>query len=779
MFDDRPQRYTNQLKTLSAIALLVLAVSCGVVPKDYPHDKPFVYKTNIRLEGDFSTEDKNTLVSRLKNQLDDSIRVRTIPQLYREVLKKPPVFDSANADRSVMYMNNLLNSLGYFKDSISYSDTVVKKEDQLRTTVNFSVNPGKQVKLDSVSFNLNDTPYHHPNQDELQALAIANQNQTLLKKGEPFSKPLISAELDRLVEVFRNSGYLKFTRDELMGLWDTLDVNLLRPSLDPFEQLQLLEELQKRQENPTANLEIRLRSKIDSSRLQKFYIGDITIYPDYTQDTLNITAKTDTVGKYKVVYYRTIFKPKYFPDNIYLRSGDLYRQNRYIRTINRLGALGAWRLINIEQYPRKNSDTVDFKIRLTPAKKYSFNANLEGSRNSSIFSGNLFGLGVNLGLQNRNFARSSSLASTNLRFGTELNINKGEQFVQTKQVSLGNNIYFPRFIPSLGIIPQRYKDNLKTVLSFNASNTDRKDLFNLTSLNFSWGYEFQWRNKLFSLKIPNIEYTFLNKRDSLIKLIAQNPSLQYIFNDGLISSMLAGFTITGGKRNYFNVFRTNAEVSGLLASVIKSSFINRHLWRYVKIDADFTHKRVFKKSAMVFHAFAGVGVESQRTANPDKRLALPFYKQYYAGGPNSMRAWPLRQLGPGSTVKFISETPDRFGDIQLEGNIEYRFAIATIADARLEGALFTDIGNIWFLRPNPDFPNGSFNFSNLGRDIAIGAGYGLRVDFGYFLIRLDYAYKVKDPSPEPINVASQNKWFYNWKPFNGQFQLGINYPFGN
>ena len=144
-----------------------------------------------------------------------------------------------------------------------------------------------------------------------------------------------------------------------------------------------------------------------------------------------------------------------------------------------------------------------------------------------------------------------------------------------------------------------------------------------------------------------------------------------------------------------------------------------------------------------------------------------------------MRAWEVRRLGPGSALKSYDQTiaPDRFGDMRIELNAEYRFYMFSLNGILFNGALYTDIGNVWFLRKNPDFPNGEFQFSRLLKDLAIGMGTGLRVDFGFLKIRLEYAYKVKNPSPDISEADSQNKWFYNWKLTNGQFQLGIDYPF--
>ena len=582
-----------------------------------------------------------------------------------------------------------------------------------------------------------------------------------------------------MTDVYRNTGYLRFTRDELVGLWDTLDVSLLQPGLDPFEQLEILQKLRERRENPTANLELRLRT-IDSVKLTKFYMGNVTVYPDYMTDTVSLTRKVKVVEGITVIQHRNRFKSKIFPPNIYLPKDSLYRQRRYIRTINRFNLLGTWRMVSIDQIPRK--DTVDFVIRLTPAKKYSFNTTLEGSINQSTIAGNLFGVGVNVGLQNKNFAKAANMTSSNLRYGVELgNTKTGSQFVQTQQVSFSHNIYFPRFVPGTKLIPENFRDNFRTVFSFTAANTERRLLYNLTSINGSWGYEYQRRKLLVNVKIPNIEYSYLVRRDSLDTLIKYNPSLRNIFTDGFISSVIVNLTLSGGQTNKLNVFRANLEQSGLITGIIRNSFLDRHLYRFIKLDAEFARLVRFPKASMAFRVFAGAGYEFNSTRDPEKRNNLPFFKQYFSGGPNSMRAWALRRLGPGSTMKEFKGqfgTPDRYGDIQLEANAEYRFPIGKPLGIKVNGALFTDVGNVWFMKSALDRPAEEiFKLSRLGKDIAIGAGGGLRVDFDFFVIRFDYSYRVKDPSPALSDAQYQNKWF-SYPFFKGaQFQLGIGYPF--
>ncbi|RYG29200.1 MAG: hypothetical protein EOO01_38585, partial [Chitinophagaceae bacterium] len=244
MLSGKPSTHISLLKVILAGFFFTFFISCTVVKK-YQPGKPFVYKTNINLIGNFSKVEKQNLEAGLADQLDDSMQARKLNKLLWSTLKQPPVYDSINADNSILFMRALLNSLGYFNDSIYYTHSVkYEQPDQYRTTVDFYVRPGKVVKLDSISYNLRHT--------NLQFLTDSTKSQAVIKKGDPFAKAPISAEFDRLTELYRNTGYFRFSRDELVGIWDTLDVALLQPTLDPFEQLELLQKLQERRNNPTA-----------------------------------------------------------------------------------------------------------------------------------------------------------------------------------------------------------------------------------------------------------------------------------------------------------------------------------------------------------------------------------------------------------------------------------------------------------------------------------------------------------------------------------------------
>lgn len=787
-------RFKNRILFAAFVSFFA---SCSVV-RDYP-SKPFVYQTHINLQGDLPASERKDLMGKLNQQLHDSIAIRRVQKLigldqglklFYTVLKNPPVYDSANAEKSVVFMHALLNSQGYYRDSINYNRSIDTVGDQYRTTVNFNVFPGKLFKIDSLRININDSALkatfpgnRKASLDSLQQITLSSQKESFLKRGEPFAKPLISAEFDRLTDVYRNNGYLRFSRDELLAVWDTLGIELLRPTIDPSEQAQLFEALQRRRENPVADVEVRLRTTKDSFQFTRYHVGNITIYPDLSSDSSAHKKSVQVYKDYNIISYQNLFKPKVLLENIYVHRGDLYDQRQHLKTLNRFNSIGSWRLVAVDPFPRSNIDTVDFVIRLTPAQKYLFDVNIEGSHNlGGLYTGSNL-VGLNFNLQNRNFARGANQASTNVGFATEIN---SGSLLQTIQVSAGQTIYFPRVIPKNLPLPKAWKENARTSLAANARYVHRIDYLDLLSINASWGYDFNWKRNLFLIRYPNVEATFLNRKTQLKNLIEENKSYKYIFNAGLVIADLPvlGLTKTGGKKNITNIFRSNFETSGILTGLFRSKFLDSNLIRYIKTDASFQQTIKLHKAGHSFFAwrvFGGLGysLPYPKIAGvaDSLRLYMPFYKAYYAGGANSMRGWGLRKLGPGSTSKSFARNvaPERFGDIQLEANAEYRFLVAEIRGVLLNSALYTDIGNVWTLRKNPDFPNGEFRFNSLLTDLAVAVGTGLRVDFGFIKIRLDYAFKAKDPSP--ADEAAQNKWFYHFNALKGTFQVGVDYPF--
>jgi len=763
------------------------------IPRKYQPGKPFVFATNIKVEGNLKPAEKQDLSTRLANQLDDSLRTQVVAHagLWKTIVN-PPVFDTNNVRRSLAYMVALLNASGYYSPTISDSiirDTIRSKnrlridfhkgyprflhhrtDAQYRVTVNFRVSPGKQLKLDSIVHALQ-TP-------ALQALVLQNKAQSLLKKGAPYSKNLMIAELDRLVDLFQNNGYYKFSREDLLVERDTVVAALIDPTLDPFQQAALLAELKRKREHPTINVEIRQRPVTDSADITQFYINHVTVYPDLLiqEDTTTIFPSIDTTAanKFTVISRANKFKPSFITSNIYLRPGRLYKQSNYNRTINRFNQMGAWSQAAINLIPSDSADTLlDVYLRLYPAKKQNLNVSLETTRNTYdiVTSSNLFGVGVNLGLRNRNTFRQSVLSSTNLRGGVEL----GASFIQTTQASISHSISFPRLIAPFALKREYRLDSIRTVLDFNAAYTDRREFFTLRSFNTSWGYQWTKGNRSFLYRPLNIEYMKVDGSDSLKRIEDSIPSLKLAFKTGLVVGQQFVYNSVKKSGIHTNFLRISAEESGATLGLIKS--VNEgDLWRFIKGDIEYRRHIDYRRSQIAMRLYAGAGWAYGKEGIGGEET-LPFYKAFFAGGPNSMRGWQVRQLGLGSSKIYTQQgNPDRFGDVQLEGNIEYRFPLGSVFGVKLLSGVYVDAGNIWdrhLVDTTAAAVGSDFKFNRFYKEFAFDAGTGLRLDFDYFLIRFDWAYKIRDPQ----RLENSAKWFYGLNLGSGQFQLGIGYPF--
>jgi outer membrane protein insertion porin family len=766
------------------MALMMLLFAC-TVPRKYPLRQSFVFATNIKVEASLSSADKQDLSARLANQLDDSLRVQvvSIAGVYRRVIT-PPVFDTANLRRSIGFMVALLNASGYYspviKDTIR-RDTIRfrrhPERNEYRVTIDFQVWPGKQLKLDSIGWALT-TP-------ALQKLALQTRGQSLLRRGSPYSKQILSAELDRLVALFRNNGYYKFSKEDLYIEKDTVVAGLIDPTLDPFQQAALLEKLRREREHPTINAVVLQRPVIDSSRIMKYSIGHVTIYPDLPilqEDTVVVSnIDTSSAKGFTIVSRTDKFKPFTITDNIYMLPGQLYQYQNYARTINRFNQMGAWQQTSINMEPSDSADSIlDATLKLYPTKKYDISPNLEASRNTNdiLTTGTLFGLAVNLGFHNRDAFREAVQTTTNLRAGVEL----GGDFIQTTDFSLSHSIAFPRYIgphPFKKLFP---RDSLRTVINGNASYTDRRlsneqEFFTVRSINGSFGWEWSRGNRTYLWRPLNIEYTQLVKSDSFQTYLNTIPSLNLAFKTGLVIGQQFVYNSVKKHGNRTNFLTFSAEESGATLGLIKS-LNDGDLWRFIRGDITYRHHIDFRRTQLAFRAFAGAGLAYGKGGDGTQET-LPFYKAFFAGGPNSMRAWQIRQLGLGSAHFYDTAQQgilDRFGDIALEGNIEYRFPLGTLFTIKVASALYIDAGNIWDRHPidtSAAEKGSDFQINRFYKEIAVDAGTGLRFDFDWFIIRFDYAYKLKDPE----RIQYSDRWFYNMNLFKGQFQLGIGYPF--
>lgn len=765
--------FTQSGWTLATV-LLVLFASC-TVPRKYQKGKPFVYRSAVTLENaSLTNAEKRDLKAALLNQLDDSLKVRTViavsfwPLIYNR-LSKPPVFDTSYVGKSKTFMRALLKSQGYFESVIKDTFSITKVKNQQRVSVKFIVTPGNPLRYDSIGYDFF-TP-------ELQELALQSSNKSALKKNNKYSIQEISNELDRLLAVYRDNGYYKITKEDMYVEHDTVVAALIDPTLDPFEQFELLDSLSRKKREPTINIVFKQRVPKDTTHLHKYYWGNVKVYPDrpLVKDTGTRLPDSIRIGRYDIFPTTRKFKIPFIARNVAIRPNTIYKQSDYFRTINTFTNLGAWSQVDINIDERIDGlRYLDAEVLLYPAKKQSLTVDFETSRNATdlLTTGSLFGIGLNLGIRNRNGFRESISNTSNLRFGVEL----GPKIVQTLQTSFSHNIYVPRFIAPFKI-KQRNLIAPRTIINFNVSYTNRRDFVEVRSVNTSFGYDFSKKNHSWQYIPFNFEYTYTNKTDSFRRLEQAVPSLSQAFNNGMIISQIGSYTTGTARGKVTQFFRARLEESGAVAGLIKN-LERGELRRFLKLDLEYKYFVNNPKSTWAFRAFAGYGYTYGKTGNQPE-YNLPFFKAYFGGGPYSMRAWAVRRLGLGSASLYDGVGRggiDRWGDFKLEGNVEYRFTLGTLLGVKLESAVFTDMGNIWSNTFDGDMnkiDSASFKFSRLYQDLAIGAGTSLRFDFEFFLIRLDWAYKIKNP----IYARERDGWFHKLELLSGQFQLGIGYPF--
>ncbi len=786
----------QQLKYTVFICLFM--VSC-TIPRKYQKDKPFVAKNKIEVKGgNFSKEERATLKQRLNAQLDDSSRIKVVDKLFFwHVLVSPPAYDSNSAAKSARNMETSMLHVGYYKAKAQFTADTVKKGNQQRVHVSYIVEVNKPTLIDTFSYIMR--------KPDLQKLAVENIDKTLIKEGKPVTKAAVIGELNRLVEVYRNNGYYKFTSEEVVMRGDTTVAALTTITDDIFEQLRLLAEAQAARDSPTIKLAVVLKTPKDSSRLKPYYINNIYFLPDYRNgDNLNDpgltkryltrkrcdTCKADT--NFIMLYHKYLFRPRILVRNMYLRKGNLYNQSDFYKSLNAYARAGVWQSTNIvveEVRAKDSSNKLDLIVQLMPAKKYGYEASLEASYSASsntnsvtaANAGNLLGLSGNISFLNRNLNKEGIKMTNSLMAGVEFNLkpdsNNRKNLINSNEVSFTNNISFPRLIfPFVKFNSDRRFISTESFITTRLSYINRINLFNLQSFNFGVGYSGTTKkNRQWIFKPLNFEFARLyNETDSFKKTLADNPFLRYSFNTALVAGSSIGYRINKVNPlhpNRQHSLKINVEESGMIWG--RLGIFKQYMKQYVKTDLEYIYSVSRPKTAFVFRIFGGIGIASK------KDTTLPFFKQYFGGGSNSMRGWPVRGIGRGGqplSPYGSNSFNDRTGDIQLETNIEYRYTIAQIIPNSLvlKGALFADIGNVWnFRNSNPGGGTDStqFQFANLYKQLGVSLGTGFRLDFNYFVLRFDFGFRFKRP-----DVAKNDGWQIPDINFNNLFKRGVQVP---
>lgn len=793
------------------LVALVLLSSCTITQyKRLPLNKPFIVKNTIKVSDEnLKKGEKELIEERLYTQLDDSAQVKVkSPIFFLDIISGPPAYDTGYAALSAKNMEASLFHLGFYNaNAVFKADTSGRK-----VKVKYTVKPGKRTIIDTLGYRLQ--------AKDLQQLALESKSLSLLNKGLPITKSAVLGEINRLVDTFRNNGYYKFTAAELKVRGDTTIAALTTVSDDPFEQLELLAHAQALKDSPKIKLAVVLNLPEDSSKLKKYFVDKIYILLDYIpgdnlNDTITITQRTTALGNYILRYHQPIFKTGFIVRNIKVKRGEVFRQNDYFQTLTNLAKAGMWQSVNIQILEHPNTDKLDLIVELIPIKKFGFEATLETSysavtNQSNAIGGSQFGLSGNLSLVNRNIAREAIHMTHSLHAGVEFNNNARSNttnLINSNEFRYSNSIIIPRIInlfPSKNTNSTgrrgRYKAG-ETFFNTSVAYANRLSLFNLQSVDLNIGTSrinkkgAKW---VFRPVIAEFNYLF-NESDSFRNILKDNPFLRYSYNTAFVGGIGLGWS-----KSYFNpkhlrstgkerTIKWNIEESGLTWGLLP--FLNKYKKKYIKADLEYRYTVSYKKTVLAFRLFGGVGIPLS-----NKDTTLPFFKQYFGGGSISLRGWPVRGIGLGSQpLKPFQKNifNERTGDIKLEANVEYRYDIARIIPntLTLRGAVFADAGNIWNWKPSVnngiESDTGQFKLKNLYREIGLSAGTGLRLDFNYVVLRLDFGFRIKRPETSYIH----NGWklpsigfddfipkifsgkYRQWRYENFNFSIGINYAF--
>ncbi len=808
-----------------------LIISSCTIPKKYQKGKPFITKNTIEVKGgNFSKEERSTLKLRLNAQLDDSSRINVIDKYFvRHVIVSPPAYDSSSAARSARNMETSMLHLGYYKARAGFYADTSTFGNQQRVHVNYIVEVNKPTLIDTFIYLIR--------KPHLQQLALQNMDKSLLQKNKPVTKAAVLGELSRLVDVYRNNGYYKFSTEELVMRGDTTVAALTTITDDIFEQLQLLAEAKRARELPTIKLAVLLNPPADSSKLKQFYINNIYILPDFRNgDALNdssLTVKYDIKKNcdscladtnFIVRYRKYLFKNKFLSRHLYVQKGNLYNQRDFYKTLNSFTRAGVWQSTNIQIEEVKSNDSIqkiDLVVQLMPGKQYGYEASVEASYSASSISnnvtaanaGNLLGLSGNISFINRNLRKEGIKMTNDLRAGVEFNFrpdsNNTKNLINSNEISYTNNISFPRLVfPLSKYNADKHFTATESFVTTKLSYVNRINLFNLQSFNFGVGYSVTTRKnrQWFVRPLFNFEFARLyNESAEFIKTLEENPFLRYSFNTALVAGSSVSYRqikVNSKFPKRQHSVKINLEESGLLWG--RLGIFEKYMRQFVKSDIEYVYSASRPKSAFIFRVFGGIGIAAK------KDTTLPFFKQYFGGGSNSMRGWPVRSIGRGAQPLApygSTNFNDRTGDIHLESNIEYRYNIAQIANSfLLRGALFADIGNVWNFRntkPGGGIDSAQFQLKNLYKQLGVALGTGFRLDFNYFIVRFDFGFRFKRPDitendgwqipdinfnnlfkrgerlPDPMDpsLTYNDNRYKKWRYENYNLTIGISYPF--
>lgn len=707
--------------------------------------------------------------AKLNNKSYDSLSIRKFNHWIKYTLGEAPViFDSVTIPETEKLLNNYFFNKGYYYKNISSSFKTINK----RTTVTYTVKIEEPFKIYDVIFPNGNT--------EIEKIIQDNKSNSKLVFGQYFDVQNLKLERDRLANDLRNKGYYDITRENF-----TFDIDT------SFDYKKL-------------NLRLVI-SRPDTGEYKCYTLRNIYVYPNFEISNINRIGYNDTINSKGIDFISNIhkFRPNRLTEFIFLREGDKYNQEMYQLTLQRLTNLGVFKFSNIEYMPISkdiNNNQLDVFIYLTPNKRQSFsldfdqNYSTNGTADKSLAG--LLGSGISFSYRNKNLSRNadqfSVTASASLQYvigkkdSTSINANTFGVIDLGIEFAYSQN----RFILPFKIKKPSYKSNPKTRLSISYNYQQRFNYFTINKINLKYGYDWYSSSRIHHyFNLIDLSLLSIIKTETFNKSLEDNPIQKLSFTDGIIPATNYTIVYNGQKdandNKYIN-YSFNAEIAGNLANGVAWTFnkinpkysldkiFDTRYFQYIKFESDLKYYFINDdKSALVGRLYGGIGIPY------GNRAVLPYNKQFSVGGPNSVRAFRPFSVGPGATVINNSKNNLQLGDFKLEASAEYRFGLYKW----FKGALFVDAGNVWNLKKLPSQPDAEFQISDFYKEIAVGAGAGIRADFQFFVIRFDVGFKLYDPSFPVEDRWRVSKYQENFKLPKDQrysiynINLAIGYPF--
>lgn len=704
----------------------------------------------------------------------------TLSDLPKSV-ERPVIYDSALRKRTETNMMRYLFNQGYFNASVE--DTV--KYRKKKAFVTYQITTGLNYIIDRVAIDADDTL--------VAALIEQSMAYSLFTKEQPYTKSLADEERSRIITYMQNRGYYKFSQDNIAFELDTLNKEKFKGSENLIESAINFITLQKRQKKHSVDIKTMVRFAGDSSVYQQYRIGKIIVFPDFIDQKSSFDSGLidRTLDGVLYRFNKHYVREQILHNQIFIRPGELYSRKNQELTINKLNELGLFQIVNIyyiEDTLNTSQHLLNCYVTLSPSKKSDITASLEIANATTYILGNSVGLSY----RDRNFFHGANLFNISLTGGLELGYDQTQGTTFTDHLKLQSNnfgvntmLVFPKFLSPYK--PKWIdKRNLpRTQLNFGVNMLDRINQFRLTNISSSFIYNWRQTNTqswnfspvFANIVLPVIRSDFQAKLDS-------NEFLRNSYRRTFIEGENLYYTFTDQEKKQnknYNYIRVGVEEAGLLMSGINA--VQKNLTKnkdfiydqYVKLDIDARRYFNARHSLLAMRFLAGIG------SPYGESKTLPYIKQYFVGGPYSIRGWRPRTLGPVSNSN--AQNVDRTGDIKLEMSAEYRFDMIQLFSGtlNLNGAFFADAGNVWLAKKADNTPNGDFDISRLGQDIAMSTGAGLRVIVaGFFTARLDAAFPIKNPY-----ILQKSGWVLNqvdlgsseWRRQNVVLNVAIGMPF--